>query len=99
MILGIGMPKEIVSIKLGLGSSILQALSAQLHGVIKVSDGNPGAIISIAYTQIAVVANDTTPVCGRFSTSSPNWFPPRSLISVLAHAATIGPVSRFIVVP
>jgi len=55
---GVGMPTGAASVKPGLGTSIVQALSAQLHGVIKVSDANPGTAVSIAHTQLAIVAND-----------------------------------------
>ena len=55
---GIGMPKDIAAAKPGLGTSIVQALAAQLHGIIKVSDANPGTVVSVAHTQIAAVAND-----------------------------------------
>jgi two-component sensor histidine kinase len=59
---GVGMPKEAVRAKPGLGTSIVQALTAQLRAVIKVSDSNPGTVVSIAHMQIAAVANDATPV-------------------------------------
>ena len=59
---GVGMPKDIVNVKPGLGTNIVQALAAQLHGVIKVGDANPGTVVSIAHTQIAAVANDAMPV-------------------------------------
>lgn len=52
---GVGMPKEIADAKPGLGTSIVQALSAQLHGVIKIGDANPGTAVSIAHTQLSVV--------------------------------------------
>ena len=58
---GIGMPKDITSVKPGLGTSIVQALATQLHAVIKVSDAKPGTMVSVAHTQIAAVANDVTP--------------------------------------
>ena len=57
---GIGMPRDIASAKPGLGTNIVQALTAQLHGVIKISDANPGTVVSVAHTQIAAVANDPT---------------------------------------
>jgi two-component system, sensor histidine kinase PdtaS len=59
---GIGMPKEDVRPKPGLGTNIVQALTAQLNAVIKVSDLNPGTVVSVAHMQIAAVANDATPV-------------------------------------
>ncbi len=58
---GVGMPKDVASTKPGLGTSIVQALAAQLRGVIKIADANPGTAVSITHTQPSVVevANDT----------------------------------------
>jgi two-component sensor histidine kinase len=50
---GVGMPKT--AAKAGLGSSIVQALSAQLNGVIKVADAAPGTAVSIMHSHIAAV--------------------------------------------
>jgi two-component sensor histidine kinase len=58
---GIGMPTDATIAKPGLGTSIIQALSAQLHAAIKVSDVHPGTAVYVTHTQIAVVANDATP--------------------------------------
>ena len=55
---GVGMPADAASVRPGLGTSIVQALSAQLHGVIKVGDANPGTMVSVTHTHLAVVAND-----------------------------------------
>ena len=52
---GIGMPADGAATKPGLGTSIVQALTSQLHAVIKVTDANPGTAVSIAHTQIAAV--------------------------------------------
>jgi len=52
---GIGMPADAANAKPGLGTSIVQALAAQLHAVVKVSDAIPGTAVSIAHTQIAAV--------------------------------------------
>jgi len=46
-----------VSAKPGLGTSIVHALTAQLHAVVKVSNVSPGTAASIAHTQIAAVQN------------------------------------------
>jgi len=51
---GVGMPKDITGAKAGLGTNIVQALAAQLHGVITITDVNPGTAVSIQS------ANDTT---------------------------------------
>jgi two-component sensor histidine kinase len=53
------MPPDAASVKPGLGTGIVHALAAQLHGVIKVGNANPGTAVSIAHTQLAVVANDS----------------------------------------
>jgi len=60
---GVGMPKEISRTKTGLGTSIVQALAAQLHAIIMVGDANPGTTVSLTHSQISVVAiaNDTVP--------------------------------------
>jgi two-component sensor histidine kinase len=52
---GIGMPADAAAAKPGLGSSIVQALTSQLHAVIKVTDANPGTAVSIAHARIAAV--------------------------------------------
>jgi len=54
---GIGMPVDAPSAKPGLGSSIVQALTAQLHAVAKVSNANPGTAVSIVHAQIVAVQN------------------------------------------
>ncbi len=53
---GIGMPADTTAAKPGLGTSIVQALTAQLQAQVKISDANPGTIVSIAHTQIAALA-------------------------------------------
>jgi two-component sensor histidine kinase len=54
---GVGMPKDIANAKPGLGTSIVQALTVQLRGVIKVVDGNPGMAVFITHSHLAVVPN------------------------------------------
>jgi hypothetical protein len=36
----------------------VQALSAQLHAVIKVTEGSPGTSVSVTHAQIAAIASD-----------------------------------------
>jgi two-component sensor histidine kinase len=55
---GVGMPATSTLVKPGLGTSIVQALSRQLHADIKVTDGMPGTSVSITHAQIAAVANN-----------------------------------------
>ncbi|HEY4941451.1 MAG TPA: sensor histidine kinase [Rhizomicrobium sp.] len=52
---GIGMPADSKDAKPGLGSSIVQALTAQLHAVVRVAGANPGTAVSIVHAQIAAV--------------------------------------------
>ena len=58
---GIGMPRDAASAKAGLGTSIIQALSAQLNAVIRIADANPGTAVTIAHTQIAAVRQAAAP--------------------------------------
>ena len=52
---GVGMPTDGARAKPGLGTNIVQALTSQLQAHVKISDANPGTIVSIAHTQIAAV--------------------------------------------
>jgi two-component sensor histidine kinase len=52
---GVGMPTDSASAKPGLGTSIVEALSKQLKAVLKVTDADPGTIVSLSHTQIAAV--------------------------------------------
>jgi len=55
---GIGMPVSGRVAKPGLGTSIVQALTRQLHAVIKVADANPGTAVSIAHAHLAAVQSE-----------------------------------------
>jgi two-component sensor histidine kinase len=46
---GIGMPKDAVNAKPGLGTSIIKALAGQLHATIEVRDAIPGTSISVIH--------------------------------------------------
>lgn len=59
---GIGMPRDSAKAKPGLGTSIVQALTKQLQAVIRVSDANPGTLVSVAHAQIAAVHGAGAPV-------------------------------------
>ena len=62
---GVGMPADGEGAKPGLGTNIIQALTSQLKAQVKISDANPGTIVSIAHTQIAAVqsaANTARPI-------------------------------------
>jgi two-component sensor histidine kinase len=52
---GVGMPADGAGSKPGLGTSIVQALTSQLQAHVKISDANPGTIVSVEHTQIAAV--------------------------------------------
>ena len=53
---GVGMPEEPSSAKAGLGTSIVQALAAQLGGQVSVVNANPGTKVSIVHTYVPVLA-------------------------------------------
>ena len=57
---GVGMPADAANAKPGLGTNIVQALTAQLQAVVKIADANPGTAVTIAHTQIAAVRNSAT---------------------------------------
>jgi two-component sensor histidine kinase len=52
---GVGMPANSANAKGGLGTSIVQALTAQLQTVVKISDAQPGTAVLITHSQIAAV--------------------------------------------
>jgi two-component system, sensor histidine kinase PdtaS len=57
---GIGMPADAANAKPGLGTNIVQALTAQLHASIRVADAYPGTAVSLAHTQIVAVRTPAT---------------------------------------
>jgi len=57
---GVGMPPDATDAKPGLGTNIVQALTAQLQAVVRIADANPGTAVTIAHTQIAAVRNSAT---------------------------------------
>ena len=60
---GVGMAAEPGTVKAGLGTSIVHALTRQLQAVIRVADANPGTAVFVAHTQIAAVQSAfATPV-------------------------------------
>ncbi len=50
---GVGMPADPQDAKAGLGTSIVQALARQLRAGIVVSDGSPGAVVTVVHPNIA----------------------------------------------
>ena len=56
---GVGMPSTPANQPGGLGTSIVEALSRQLHARVKVADANPGTRVSVTHTQIAAVESET----------------------------------------
>ena len=56
---GIGMPKSPNKIKIGLGTSIVQALARQLHADVAHSGASLGTAVSIAHSEAASVGADT----------------------------------------
>ncbi len=53
---GVGMPKDAVSAKAGLGTSIVQALAAQLQAELKISDVGPGTKVAVVHTRSSDIA-------------------------------------------
>jgi len=53
---GVGMPADAANAKPGLGTSIIHALTQQLHAVVRVADGKPGTAVSVLHTQLAIVS-------------------------------------------
>ena len=54
---GVGMPL-IAPLRTGLGTSIVRALAGQLNAVVEVTPEQPGTLISIKHTQIALVEDE-----------------------------------------
>ncbi|MEQ7156129.1 sensor histidine kinase [Brevundimonas aurifodinae] len=54
---GVGMPKDAVSAAPGLGTSIVEALSRQLHARIQVESQHPGTLVSVIHSQLVAVEN------------------------------------------
>ncbi len=52
---GVGMPPDRDDAKAGLGTSIVHALTKQLHAVVRVKDANPGTSVIVAHARIATV--------------------------------------------
>lgn len=58
---GVGMPADAADIRIGLGTSIVQALARQLDAVVIVGPARPGTCVSIRHTQIALVDQGDPP--------------------------------------
>ena len=52
---GVGMPKDAASATPGLGTSIVEALSKQLHARIQVESGSHGTEVSVIHSQLVAV--------------------------------------------
>jgi two-component sensor histidine kinase len=57
---GVGMPASPSSARPGLGTSIVQALAAQLSGKVSVAAANPGTKVSVNHAYIPVVVGEPT---------------------------------------
>jgi two-component sensor histidine kinase len=55
---GVGMPPTGAAVRVGLGTSIVQALAKQLDASVEVAPAQPGAKVSIRHTQIAMVEDE-----------------------------------------
>jgi two-component sensor histidine kinase len=58
---GIGIPTD-VKVAPGLGTSIVEALGAQLKARVKIASAHPGTIVSIVHNQLAIVATEAQSV-------------------------------------
>ena len=56
---GVGMPVSGTAIRIGLGTSIVQALAAQLNATVEITREQPGTMVSIHHTRVALVHDDT----------------------------------------
>lgn len=52
---GVGMPTDPALIRVGLGTSIVQALAEQLEAILTVASAHPGTEVTLEHTQIALV--------------------------------------------
>jgi two-component sensor histidine kinase len=59
---GVGMPADPAQIRVGLGTSIVQALARQLLATVEIEPGRPGARIVITRAQIALIDDGADPV-------------------------------------
>jgi two-component sensor histidine kinase len=53
---GVGMPNDAADARPGLGTSIIQALAAQLRARLKIFDENPGTSVSVTYAKASPAA-------------------------------------------
>lgn len=55
---GVGMPSDPALIRIGLGTSIVEALARQLEASVEIGPARPGTRVVIAHTPIALVESD-----------------------------------------
>ncbi len=58
---GVGMPTDPAQVHEGLGTSIVRALAKQLHATVEITPAHPGARVTVAHTQIALVGSPAEP--------------------------------------
>lgn len=68
---GVGLPSASTDVRVGLGTSIVQALAKQLMAVVETGPASPGTRVAIVHTQIALVAADPKPGPGEPRTECP----------------------------
>ncbi len=68
---GVGMPTDPAHVRVGLGTSIVQALAAQLRASVETEPAQPGTRVAVTHTQIALVDEDEAPVADRQATKRP----------------------------
>ena len=62
---GVGMPKGSQPVKIGLGSSIVEALAKQLHATVLTTDCHPGTCVSIRRDGAANAHGELAAIHGR----------------------------------
>jgi two-component sensor histidine kinase len=62
---GAGMPTEPISVRAGLGTSIVQALAKQLDAHVSIADANPGTRVSVAHAHVPVLVGQVAAIAER----------------------------------
>jgi len=58
---GVGMPVDPAHVRVGLGTSIIQALAQQLEATVEISSADPGVRVAIAHIPVALVDDQAAP--------------------------------------
>ena len=61
---GVGMPSDPAMLRKGLGTSIIQALAAQLQAAVKIEPAMPGTRVEVTHTRLALAEEGEAPIAG-----------------------------------